>query len=274
MKRRFRWIACGALVALLGALGCVLTAKGFQALVLDFELSEALAAGAAREVHTSFYPHPVQMKGFFLRASGNLKPAGNAALPSQVKVMVVNADADSGRVSFKFNLTVKVDSDGNFSASKKWKKNVEANTLQSVAVQVVGADVPAGSRVWLCLDAAKKKNDFGPSCEMEDGGPGNGLHEVRILDNRFDPKSLLIQPGDTVRWVFRGSDQTHTTTEMNGTWDSGFVFVQEGNFFERTFPVSEDGQTFMYSCVTHQGCCEMQGSILVGASAEPPDDGY
>lgn len=274
MKKTVRWLTLGGSAALVVLFGCILAPKGFQALALDFQLAEALAAGVQREVHSSLYPHPVEMKRFFVRASGNLKPAGDADLPSQVKVSVVNADADSEKVSYRFNMTVKVDSDGNFVATKRWKKNLPANTLQTVAVQVVGADVPAGSEVWLCLDAAKNKKQFGPSCEMAGGGTDPRIREVRVLDNQFDPKSLTIQPGDTVRWILRGADPTHTTTEMNGSWDSGFVFVAEGNFFERTFPQSEDGQTFMYSCVTHKGCCEMQGSILVGANAAPPDDGY
>lgn len=271
MKRPLRWLALAAVASLAA---CVLTGKGFQTLALDFRLAETLVAGVQREVHTSFYPHAVQMKGYFLRVSGHLKPAGGADLPSQVKVSVVNSDAASGRVGFRFNATVRVGSDGNFSVTKKWKQNIAANTAQSVAVEVVGADVPADSEIWLCVDAAKKKGDLGPSCEVDDPGAQDGVHEVRILDNSFDPQSLIIQPGDTVRWVLRGNDQTHTTTEMSGTWDSGFVFVAEGNFFERTFPRSEDGMTFMYSCVTHQGCCEMQGSVLVGTNASPPDDGY
>lgn len=276
MNKRLRWLAVGVLAVLIGATGCVLTAKGFQAISLDFKLAEALVAGEPTEVHTSFYPRQVQMKGFLLRVSGNLQPAGGAALPSQVKVSVVNADATSGNVSLRFNQTVRVDSDGNFNTTKKWKKNINGNTMQTVVVEVVGADVPADSQIWLCIDAAKKKGDFGPSCEMagDDGDTGDSLKIVNVLDDRFDPKSLTIFPGDTVRWVLSGNRQNHTTTEMDGTWDSGFVFVAEGNFFERTFPASEDGRTFMYSCVTHQGCCEMQGSILVGANASPPDDGY
>ena len=277
MKTRHRWSAWGVLAALLGLLGCVLTAKGFQAVILDFALAEALIAGEQREVHRSFYPDAVEMKGFFLRVSGKLVPAEGADPPSQVKISVTNADATTERVGFRFNLTVRIQDDGNFSATKRWKKNIPANTAQSVSVEPVGADIPLGSQIWLCLDAAKRKGDFGPSCEMEDGSDPGGqgrVHEVRVLDNSFDPRSLTIQPGDTVRWVLRGSDPTHTTTEMNTTWDSGFVLLEEGDVYQRTFPASEDGLTFMYACVTHQGCCEMQGSILVGPNASPPDDGY
>ncbi len=84
---------------------------------------------------------------------------------------------------------------------------------------------------------------------------------VDVLDNSFQPKSITIQPGDTVRWTLRGSDPTHTTTAMAGNWDSGFAFNMAGAFFERTFPDSEDGMTFEYFCATHRDCCAMQGSV-------------
>jgi len=97
---------------------------------------------------------------------------------------------------------------------------------------------------------------------------------VEIFDFEFRPKSITVETGQTVRWIFRGSDQTHTTTDRNGAWDSGFVFTQQGATFERTFGAQEAGGTFNYSCRSHQGCCQMQGSVRVGASAPPPDDGY
>jgi plastocyanin len=273
----------GAGLALAATLaGCILVAGVFQALTLHFELSEPLLAGTPREVHAGFYPQGVSMKNFLVRASGQLSPAGGAALPGSVKVTVVNEDADSGRLTYRYSLTVKVKADGTFDASKKYKRDIAANTLQTVTLQAIGGDVPAGSELTLCVDVAKKKGEFGPGCatapsgDEEDEPPSasDDVVVVRVLDNRFEPKSITIEPGDTVRWVLEGGDLSHTSTEMNGTWDSGFVFDAEGNFYERTFPASENGRTFMYSCRSHQGCCEMQGSVRVGASAEAPDDGY
>ena len=59
---------------------------------------------------------------------------------------------------------------------------------------------------------------------------------------------------------------------MNGSWDSGTIFITAGDSYQRTF--TEDGQTFEYFCTAHQGCCEMQGSIRVGENAPNPLDGY
>ena len=101
-----------------------------------------------------------------------------------------------------------------------------------------------------------------------------GVQIVEILENRFEPKQLTVQPGTTVRWVLRGNADNHTTTEMETTWDSGFVFLNSGDTFEHTFSAADEGSTFEYSCVSHKACCEMQGSVRVGDSAPNPSPGY
>lgn len=120
------------------------------------------------------------------------------------------------------------------------------------------------------------------ACDGDGGGPtappppppgGGNVVEVRVIDNAFDPQSVTIQPGDTVRWVLRGSMTNHTTTEQNGLWDSGFVFTQPGATFQRTFPQNESGETFLYHCVTHVAL-GMRGSVRVGANSPPPPPGY
>lgn len=118
-------------------------------------------------------------------------------------------------------------------------------------------------------------------CSSGGGGGGGGTPTtptnriiISIVDNAFSPQSPIVQPGTTVRWVMDGMDPTHTTTEMGGTWDSGFVFNAQGNFYERTFTSGENGRTFQYFCITHQVSDQMQGSIRVGANAPDPPDGY
>ena len=95
---------------------------------------------------------------------------------------------------------------------------------------------------------------------------------VNIEDDAYNPKSIQINPGDTVRWVLVGVVQTHTVTAMSGQFDSGFAFMQAGDSFEQTF--NQDDTTFEYSCDTHQACCLMQGSIRVGGQAPSPRPGY
>ena len=96
---------------------------------------------------------------------------------------------------------------------------------------------------------------------------------VNVSDDSYDPKSVVINPGDTVQWVLKpGSVTTHTVTDVGGKFDSGFAFTASGMTFQRRF--TETDSTFNYSCSTHKDCCGMKGSVLVGEAAPPADKGY
>jgi plastocyanin len=97
---------------------------------------------------------------------------------------------------------------------------------------------------------------------------------VQVRDFEFVPKSVTIQAGQTVRWVFDGQDQTHTSTAQDMTWDSQFVFQQVGDTFQWASTAADEGMTFAYSCRTHDNSHNMKGSILVGANAPAPPAGY
>lgn len=101
--------------------------------------------------------------------------------------------------------------------------------------------------------------------------PQPQVHIVQVSDFSYTPKSLTIEPGDTVRWVLNGSDRTHTVTAVNGAFDSGVVFTASGATFERRFDVRG---TWDYSCSAHKQCCLMQGSVRVGSNSPPPGPGY
>jgi plastocyanin len=68
---------------------------------------------------------------------------------------------------------------------------------------------------------------------------------VRIVDNRFRPRSITIPRGYRVRWVNRGNNP-HTTTSNTGLWDSGTL--SSGERFTRRF--GRRG-TFNYHCEIH-----------------------
>jgi plastocyanin len=95
---------------------------------------------------------------------------------------------------------------------------------------------------------------------------------IAVKDDLYDPKSVTINPGDTVQWVMQGSDHGHTVTAVDGSFDSGAVFTSTGAMYTRTF--SQANVTINYSCKVHSSCCGMKGSILVGAGAPPPAGGY
>ena len=195
-------------------------------------------------------------------------------MPRTVRA-TATAEAD-GEPNYAFKLKARIDSEGFFAQTKKYKRDIPPGAMQSFRIQPQGGDLGLGAVVILCVDVASKKADLPPAghCVDSDGPPSSGAFvTVEILDNAFSPQQLQIQAGQTVRWVMKGANQSHTTTAMGATWDSGFVFNADGDFFERTFPLSENNRTFEYSCVTHTDG-GMKGSILVGDDAPDPGDGY
>src|SRR5688500_3110300 len=127
-------------------------------------------------------------------------------------------------------------------------------------------------RVMLLLLAAGV-SVLGATCGGGGGGGGGGPTDpgpvaatatVELFDNSYSPRSVTVNPGDTVSWVLRGNDRTHTVTAIDGAFDSGAVFNQPGATFRRTF--NEAGRTFEIRCAAHADCCNMRGSVRVGSS--------
>ncbi|MBO0700720.1 MAG: cupredoxin domain-containing protein [Zavarzinella sp.] len=87
---------------------------------------------------------------------------------------------------------------------------------------------------------------------------------VSALDDRFDPPTLNIRPGTTVKWTNTGS-HTHTVTDRAGKFDSGDV--RPGGTFTATF---QTPGTYHYYCKHHKG---MEGTIVVGDGGKTPGDG-
>jgi plastocyanin len=93
----------------------------------------------------------------------------------------------------------------------------------------------------------------------------------------FDPIGVLIEPGQTVRWVNRDAGNAHTTTAYHSgnfgkprripaaaaAWNSDYLLPEE--VFEVT--LTEPG-VYDYFCVPHEHA-GMVGRIIVG-SAQPP----
>jgi len=94
---------------------------------------------------------------------------------------------------------------------------------------------------------------------------------VQVTDNTYSPRSITINPGDTVRWEWGGPSTIHTVTARDGSWDSGTVFTGQGASFSRRFDIAG---TYEYSCQAHSVCCLMRGSVRVGGGSPPPDPTY
>lgn len=76
--------------------------------------------------------------------------------------------------------------------------------------------------------------------------------EVSIKDSAFNPKSVTVLKGDTVRWTNLDST-AHTIT--GSTFDSGTL--QEGESYD--FPCANAG-TYEYHCSIHPS---MKGTVIV-----------
>ncbi|HSJ70560.1 MAG TPA: plastocyanin/azurin family copper-binding protein [Acidimicrobiia bacterium] len=78
---------------------------------------------------------------------------------------------------------------------------------------------------------------------------------VGVENFSFTPGDLLVAVGTTVEWQNRASGTSHTTTAVDGEWDSGSL--EAGGSFSQTF--TEAG-SFDYFCAIHPA---MTGTITV-----------
>ena len=80
---------------------------------------------------------------------------------------------------------------------------------------------------------------------------------VRMAGSRFEPATLNVAAGTTIRW-FNDDALPHTVTAADISWDSGNL--APGEAFERRF---DSPGTYGYLCRYHPG---MTGTIVVAAS--------
>jgi plastocyanin len=88
------------------------------------------------------------------------------------------------------------------------------------------------------------------------------LGNVAAKDNSFDPNTLRIRPGTTVRWTNVGM-HLHTVTSSDGKFDSGDI--PHGGYYEVQFVTPG---TYRYHCKHHKG---MEGTIVVGEPGPGPE---
>ncbi len=85
------------------------------------------------------------------------------------------------------------------------------------------------------------------------------LYEVAIMNFAFDPASLQIQVGDSVRWT-NADAAPHTVTEAGGAFDSGNLTT--GQSFTHVFT---SAGSYPYVCLYHSN---MSGVINVGDTSQ------
>ncbi len=80
-------------------------------------------------------------------------------------------------------------------------------------------------------------------------------NEVGLYDNRFDPPTLTVPAGTTVRWTNHGQHK-HTVTSDEGDW--GSEGLAPGGAYSYTF--TSPGE-YPYHCEVHPG--QMRGTVVV-----------
>jgi len=83
---------------------------------------------------------------------------------------------------------------------------------------------------------------------------GAGTVDIKIAGFAFDPASVTVKVGTTVRWTNQDS-ATHSVTSDTGVWDSGSI--AQGETYTRMFDTIG---TFAYHCGVHPS---MKGTIIV-----------
>ena len=84
------------------------------------------------------------------------------------------------------------------------------------------------------------------------------IHDVLIVDFSFNPSSVNVTAGDSVRWTNNGASD-HTSTSDSGVWNSGTI--PPGSSFTRQF--STPG-SFPYHCAIHTS---MLATVIVSPTS-------
>ena len=92
---------------------------------------------------------------------------------------------------------------------------------------------------------------------------GAAIEQVEMVKTRFNPARLQVQLGDTVVW--EASDDSHTVTARDGTFDSSTRgTMEEGDQFRWRFRVAG---TYAYYCRVHQSRGMVGEVVVVDPSA-------
>jgi len=100
-------------------------------------------------------------------------------------------------------------------------------------------------------------------------------HTVEVHDNFFSPSTVIIAPGDTVQWVWKGPSGFHTVTNgvSSQCANAGLLFDASVNSGSPTFSfVFNNAGKYDYFCRPHEllgmkGVVQVQGLTLNGIIA-------
>lgn len=115
----------------------------------------------------------------------------------------------------------------------------------------------------------------GTAAAQEDGGgEGGGTKEVAVGpggSNTFDPETVYVKPGGTVKWVWKsgGHNVSPESTPSGASWKGHEPIEDSGFEYEHTF---ETKGTYEYVCTPHASL-GMTGAVEVTENP-PENEGY
>jgi plastocyanin len=124
------------------------------------------------------------------------------------------------------------------------KKQVEIRHLAGIVFLMT---------VFIVFTSCSKDNPYGGSSTTSSGGQP-GANEVWIQDMAFNPGTITVKAGTTLKWTNKDS-VTHTVTADDNSFDSGDIAVN--GTFSHTFSTAG---TFAYHCKIHPS---MKASVVI-----------
>ena len=86
------------------------------------------------------------------------------------------------------------------------------------------------------------------------GSGSPGPNEVWMKDIAFNPSTITVTAGTTIKWINK-DPVSHTVTSDDGLFDSGTI--ASGGTYTHQF---DNAGTYPYKCTIHQG---MTGTVVV-----------
>lgn len=172
-------------------------------------------------------------------------------LPDRIEVLVTSED-ENGKVYDRATFDARLRDDGGFVVTRKWKKNVDAETTMSVFVTPIGGDLPKGLDVDLCVRVAKQKNTLS---RVADCAPGS-----------FDLPAAFELELDSVGF--------HELISVEGAFPQDLGATDGRELVVALRDVSRPRQTCPRDDVPWDGCASVDWDDVDGKRNAPPGGGY
>jgi plastocyanin len=106
--------------------------------------------------------------------------------------------------------------------------------------------------ILIVSNSCTKDNSNTDGTNNGSGGPG--ANEVWIKDTAYNPSTITVNAGTTVKWTNKDA-VTHTVTSTTGLFDSGNI--GNGDIYTHQFGTSG---SYPYTCTLHPA---MSGTVVV-----------